>query len=686
MRKAIQWVGRGLVSFGLICAMPAAWGLGVSSANLVQKNDHSELTLQFDSPVPEHLGFFRVTAPARQIIDFPVTLDNATLPVKADPDGRIVKIELVQGQGRTRMVLELASDYSISKERTGNTLKIKVAGPAPFHPKMSNPVSLPVNSALKEDVEKTLQAKAVPSEGPRLLSWKKVETEKGQQLIQLHFDRSDIKADATLNNDLLRVRFSHGRLASNVPQTLEPGDGDLATNVRLNNGDENLVLSARLKGVTHLVRQLGNMVEVVLTPEEKTQATPAAAKTVVPKDDFKVSRYTGRPITLNFKDADIRTVMRVFADFTHMNLVLTDQVQGKVTVYLNDVPWDQALDIVLKSKNLISTQSGNVLLVSTPSDIVNDQAIQATIRARDDMEPLVSKTFVISYQKTADLVKLIESDKSKLLSNRGTLISDERTSQIFVEDTLSRVERIASVIKSLDKPVKQVMIEAKVVLADATIAKDIGVRLKVDSSRTLDYATVGDNFGKGSFADTGGDAATNFAYTLFNSDGTRLINLQLKAFEKDTKIKTVSNPRVITSNKETALIEQGTEIPYQVATSSGATATEFKSANLKLEVTPQIAPDGSILLNVDVAKDSVGQNTSNGPAIDTRHVKTKVLVSDGGTVVLGGIFEDQNTDGKGKIPILGDIPLVGGLFKSSSTNNRKTELLIFLTPQVMEDR
>ncbi|HEX5484602.1 MAG TPA: type IV pilus secretin PilQ [Limnobacter sp.] len=686
MKKAFQCMGRFLVLVGLTSVVSTAWALDVTSAKLESDNDHSELTLQFDGPVPDHLGFFRVTSPARQIVDFPVRLDNEALPLTLNPGGRLVKAELVQGQGRTRLVLQVASDYEITKEQQGHTLKIRVAGPAPFHPKMSNPVSLPANSGLKEEAEKALGVKVVPSEGPKLLSWTLGHKEDGREVIRLKFDRSDIKADALLNNDRLRVRFSHGRLADGVPEVLMTKDGDLVSNVQIQGGEENLVLTATLVHATHMVRQLGNLVEVVLTPKENQTAEPAKPKSVTPVDDFKVSRYTGRPITLNFKDADIRTVMRVFADFTHMNLVLTDQVQGKVTVFLNDVPWDQALDIVLKSKNLISTQSGNVLLVSTPSDVVNDQAIQATIRARDDMEPLVSKTFVISYQKTADLVALIESDKSKLLSSRGTLISDERTSQIFVEDTLSRVERIASVIKSLDKPVKQVMIEAKVVLADATIAKDIGVRLKVDSSRALDYVTVGDNFGRGSFVDSGGDAATNFAYTLFNADGTRLINLQLKAFEKDTKVKTVSNPRVITSNKETALIEQGTEIPYQVATSSGATATEFKSANLKLEVTPQIAPDGSILLNVDVAKDSVGQNTSNGPAIDTRHVKTKVLVSDGGTVVLGGIFEDQNTDENGKIPVLGDIPVLGNLFKTLSSNHRKTELLIFLTPQVMEDQ
>jgi type IV pilus assembly protein PilQ len=399
-----------------------------------------------------------------------------------------------------------------------------------------------------------------------------------------------------------------------------------------------------------------------------------------------VARYNGRPISLDFKDADIRTVMQVFADFTKMNLVLSDSVQGNVTVFLKDVPWDQALDIVMRSKGLVSSQSGNVLLVSTPSDVGNDQFQTANRRAQDEMEPLLSKVFQISYQKTADLVTLIKSEDSKLLSARGTLISDERTSQIFVQDTPTRLERISMIVNGLDKPVKQVMIEARVVLADTSVSKDLGVRIQSASSGADAFTEVGDQFGRKGFVDTSPLSSTTLAYTLFNASSTRLINLQLRALETDNKIRTVSNPRVITSNKEPALIEQGTEIPYQIATSSGATATEFKEANLKLAVTPQIAPDGTVLLDVDIAKDSIGISTVNGPAIDTRRVKTKVLVADGGTVVLGGIFEEDDNVLNEKVPFLGDIPGLGALFKGKTDTKRRAELLIFLTPVVLADQ
>jgi type IV pilus assembly protein PilQ len=378
--------------------------------------------------------------------------------------------------------------------------------------------------------------------------------------------------------------------------------------------------------------------------------------------------------------------MQVFADFTKMNLVLSDSVKGNVSVFLKDVPWDQALDIVMRSKGLVSSQSGNVLLVSTPADVSNDKSQAANRQAQDDMEPLVSRSFQVSYQKTADLVALIKSEDSKLLSSRGTLISDERTSQVFVQDTPSRMERISMIVASLDKPVKQVMIEARVVLADTSVSRELGVRIQSASSGATAFTDIGEQFGSKGFADTGASASTTLAYTLFNANSTRLINLQLRALETENKIRTVSNPRVITSNKEPALIEQGTEIPYQIATSSGATATEFKEANLKLAVTPQIAPDGTVLLDVDVAKDSVGIQTANGPAIDTRRVKTKVLVADGGTVVLGGIFEEDDNLQNEKVPFFGDIPGVGLLFKGKTDNKRRAELLIFLTPVVLADQ
>jgi type IV pilus assembly protein PilQ len=468
-----------------------------------------------------------------------------------------------------------------------------------------------------------------------------------------------------------------------------------------------------LKDPKHQIRQNGNVVEVVFAKEVAQNLTPAAsvAASMPVVDTVPVrsprggagivssapqakmgndvvsneGRYVGRPISLDFSNADIRTVLQVFADFTKMNLVVSDSVQGRLTVHLKDVPWDQALEIVMRSKGLVSSRSGNVLLVSSQTDASSEQLEVATRRAKDDMEPLVSKTFVVSYQKTAEVVNLLKAKDSKLLSSRGTILSDERTSQIFIEDTPSRLERMVDIIRSVDKPVKQVMIEARVVLADTSVSKELGVRVRSASTPSTDFTTVGDAVGKQGFADTGSSVSTTLAYTLLNANSTRLLSIQLKALETENRIHTVSNPRVITSNKELALIEQGTEIPYQIATSSGATATEFKEANLKLEVTPQISPDGSVLLDVNVSKDSIGVTTANGPAIDTRRVKTKVLVTDGGTVVLGGIFEENNNEVDNSVPFLSGIPVLGALFKSKTDSKRKAELLIFLTPVVLKD-
>ena len=280
---------------------------------------------------------------------------------------------------------------------------------------------------------------------------------------------------------------------------------------------------------------------------------------------------------------------------------------------------------------------------------------------------------------------MIGKKESRLLSSRGSVISDERTSQIFVEDTPRRLEKIGALIQQMDKPVKQVMIEAKVVLADTRVSKELTAAIKASALSGERLQTIPTQLGTGGLVDSDTASSINGAYTLLTSGGTRFVNIQLKALESTNRVKTVSNPRVITSNKEPAVIEQGTEIPYQVATSSGATAIEFKEANLKLEVTPQISPDGAVLLDVNVSKDSLGISTANGPAIDTRRVKTKVLVTDGGTVVLGGIFEEDDNELRNKTPFLGDIPVVGNLFKSKSDSKRRAELLIFLTPVVLQD-
>lgn len=686
-----KWIFRQLFGAVLgVLSISTAHALTIVGATLEERDDRSTLTLQFDQPISGKPGLFRIANPSRQVVDLPGEVANSELPLKLQPGGRIRQSQLIAAQGKTRLVFEMAQNFELESSQTGNSLQLAFLGPKPFVPDGALAAVVADNSALRGTVQEVLKRPAVVAEGPVLNAWG-ISEQNGRQVLRMEFDRSAIKADAVLNNDRLRIRFAHARLADSVAKQLPASENSAVQQIELTPGDLALQVQMRLSNATHVVRQRGSVLEVEFSPlasgvEKTTPQTSPAKSTVNAREQSLVARYSGRPITLDFKDADIRTVMQVFADFTKMNLVLSDSVQGKVTVFLKDVPWDQALDIVMRSKGLVSSQSGNVLLVSTPADVSNDQFQAANRRAQDEMEPLVSKVFQVSYQKTADLVTLIKSEDSQLLSARGTLISDERTSQIFVQETPTRMERISMIVEGLDKPVKQVMIEARVVLADTSVSKDLGVRIQSASSRADAFTDIGDQFGSKGFVDTGASASTTLAYTLFNANSTRLINLQLRALETDNKIRTVSNPRVITSNKEPALIEQGTEIPYQIATSSGATATEFKEANLKLAVTPQIAPDGTVLLDVDVAKDSIGIATANGPAIDTRRVKTKVLVADGGTVVLGGIFEEDDNVLSEKIPYLGDIPGLGALFKGKTDSKRRAELLIFLTPVVLAEQ
>lgn len=678
----------GLLGLGLfLMLIGQTWAVTVTAVKVEELDDRTQVSLQFDQALENKPGLFRIANPARQVVDFSVQLDNKSLPVVFASGSRIKKSQLIASGGKSRLVFEMAQNYDVQVSQSDRSVDLVFSGPKPFVPGIAQIAVLPAKSALKETVSEVLGKPVVVKEGPVLNSWS-VSEKNGKQLIRIEFDRSDIVADAVLNSERLRLRFANAGVRPEIPKQLSTKPDSPIQGLTLTPGDQTLLVQMDLNNATHIVRQLGAVVEVEVTPivKQAEQASSLQEVKSAVKGQSLVARYSGRPITLDFKDADIRTVMQVFADFTKMNLVLSDSVKGNVSVFLKDVPWDQALDIVMRSKGLVSSQSGNVLLVSTPADVSNDKFQTANRQAQDDMEPLVSRVFQVSYQKTADLVALIKSEDSKLLSSRGTLISDERTSQVFVQDTPTRMERIGMIVTSLDKPVKQVMIEARVVLADTSVSRELGVRIRAASSGATAFTEIGEQFGSKGFADTGASASTTLAYTLFNANSTRLINLQLRALETENKIRTVSNPRVITSNKEPALIEQGTEIPYQIATSSGATATEFKEANLKLAVTPQIAPDGTVLLDVDVAKDSVGITTPNGPAIDTRRVKTKVLVADGGTVVLGGIFEEDDNLQNEKVPFFGDIPGLGLLFKGKTDSKRRAELLIFLTPVVLAEQ
>ncbi len=427
--------------------------------------------------------------------------------------------------------------------------------------------------------------------------------------------------------------------------------------------------------------------------------------------------YRGERLSLNFQNIDVRSLLQVFADFTNLNIVTSDSVTGTLSLRLKDVPWDQALQIVLDSKGLASRRNGNVLWVAPRGELATKEKAELESQQQvTELEPLRSQVFRLNYQSAGDVRNMLlgtgaaggaggavgGAATSRILSKRGSLTADTRTNQLFVSDIPSKLEEVQAFLQKIDIPVRQVMIEARIVEADDTFSRNLGAKLGFASKTNgagygntytnvvspITQGATWDNSPAISFPANGinGVNAASVAVSLFNAGAGRFLALELSALEADGRGKIVSSPRVVTADNIKALIEQGTEIPYQQATSSGATSVSFKKANLKLEVTPKITPDGNIFLDVDVNKDSVGIQTTNGFAIDTKHVQTQVLVENGGTVVIGGIYTQNERTDINKVPLLGDIPVLGNLFKSTSKINNRTELLVFLTPRVLSDQ
>jgi type IV pilus assembly protein PilQ len=447
--------------------------------------------------------------------------------------------------------------------------------------------------------------------------------------------------------------------------------------------------------------------------------------------------YAGEKLSLNFQNIDVRSVLQVIADFTGFNIITSDTVTGNLTLRLKDVPWDQALDIIMQSKGLSMRKTGNVIWIAPSEEVAaKEKLLLESTQQIDDLEPMRTEVFTLRYQK-ADLLKSLISDaKQKILSKRGSAVVDVRTNTLFVQDTPRHLEEVQQIINKIDIAVKQVMIESRIVIADERFGKSLGARFGVQqqassgSTRTAISGTLGSNvsrtvsatgqvtetvtspLGSSALAATGtsngflvgtspggtqdlnvnlpvAGSFGNFAFSLFRLPAGFMLNLELSALETDKRGKVVSSPRVTTANQQKAIIEQGTEIPYLQATSSGATSVSFKKASLSLEVTPQITPDEKIIMDLEVKKDSVGQllgtATASIPSIDTQRVQTQVLVANGETAVLGGIYQQTERTDVDKVPFLGDLPFIGNVFKRTTRQNDKTELLIFITPKVMDE-
>ena len=416
----------------------------------------------------------------------------------------------------------------------------------------------------------------------------------------------------------------------------------------------------------------------------------------------------GQAISLNFQNIDIRALLQVFAEFTGLNLVVSDAVSGQVSVRLLDVPWVQALGVVLESKGLTSRREGKVMWVAPKDEwALREKKHLEAQTALESVSPLQMLSLRLKYARATEVAQRLSgaagagAPTARWLSARGTALAEPRTNQLFILDVPGRLAEVGQMIEKLDVPVRQVLIEAQIVEADDQFGQSLGVRWGLGSAgrmgdKSLNLgatnATTGAGVVTGNQVDLPAGQAgqtlnvpSSLAVSLFNAAADRFINLEISALEADGRGKVVSRPRVITADQTKALIEQGTELPYQMSSGIGVTAITFRKANLKLEVTPQITPEGAVVLDVDVNRDSVGQLTPAGYAINTKHVKTQVQVDDGGTVVLGGIYEDADRNDEAKVPGLADVPGLGWLFKNRNQTRRKSELLIFLTPRVVLD-
>jgi type IV pilus assembly protein PilQ len=675
------------------------------------------IRLEFSEPLTAVPKGFALQSPARVALDLPGVRNATGQTVQEINQGNLRSLALAQGSDRTRLVLNLKQSTRYRAEIDGKTLIVTLD---PVSVGGSAAAAAPLVAGVdKVDTVRFADPQNASPERLRDIDFRRGKDGAGRVVVDL--PSNQVGVDIRQQGQNLIVEFLRSSASEGLRRRLDVTD-----------------FGTPVQAVT--TTQVGDRVRMVIEPRGhwehsayQTDNQFVLEVRPVKVDPQKLTQgpgYGGDKLSLNFQSIEVRALLQVIADFTNFNIVTSDTVTGNVTLRLKDVPWDQALDIIMQAKGLGVKKSGNVLWVAPKEELAAKDKSELEAKAQvAALEPLRTQSFQLNYTKAEDVAKGLigqqgagsggTANATRLLSTRGSVISEMRTNQLFVTDIPSKLEEIGQMITKIDIPVRQVMIEARIVEAEDTFGRSLGVKLGANDLRGvrggvpgvnlgLGNVTVGGTYGgigyqtgqsaTGDYANTqfvnlpantstlGGASAATFALSLFGAASNRFLNLELSALEAEGRGKLVSSPRVITADQVKALIEQGTELPYQTATSSGATAIQFRKANLKLEVIPQITPEGSIILDVDVNKDSVGQQTAAGYAINTTHVKTQVLVENGGTVVIGGIFEISETESVNKVPFLGDIPYLGALFRNKTRASNKTELLVFLTPKVITDR
>ena len=702
MNKKLIVSGRGWLLAVLACWLglwlPAAQAQVVESVTSQIQGGVEVVRIDFSQPLQAVPNGFAIQSPARVALDVPGATNGLGRNTVEINQGNIRSVNVVQAGERTRLVVNLKTAAAYRAQLQGKSLlvvfdPVAAAGPAP--------AAAPVFA----------ESRNLETQPIRDLDFRRGTDASGRVIVAL--PNNQIGVDIRQQGQNLVVEFLKSSLPEGLRRRLDVTDfgTPVSTITTAQVGDRVRVLIEPKGAWEHSAYQSDNQF-VVEVRQQKIDPTRLS----------QGPGFTGEKLSLNFQNIEVRSLLQVIADFTNFNVVTSDSVTGSVTLRLKDVPWDQALDIVLQAKGLGMRKSGNVLWIAPKDEIAAKEKLELESRnAIQNLEPLRTQSFQLNYTKAADIAAQLTAGTgaARILSIRGSVIAEPRTNQLFVTDIPVKLESVQQLIAKLDIPVRQVLIEARIVEASDTFGKSLGVRLGGSDLRGVrggdpGYALSGNNrialggtydavsgtTGEGNIQlDTtnttfvnlpaigqAGFSPPTFALSLFSAAANRFLNLELSALEADGRGKLVSSPRIVTADQTKAMIEQGTEFPYQEATSSGATAVAFRRATLKLEVTPQITPEGNIILDLDINKDSRGETTAAGIAINTKHIKTQVLVENGGTVVIGGIFELTETDNEAKVPLLGDLPGVGNLFKNRQRSSNKQEMLVFITPKMIADR
>ena len=687
----------------------AAWAApAIQSITSTQQAGADVVRIELSEPLAAVPAGFATQSPPRIAVDLPGVANALGRNAVELNQGNLRSVSVAQAGERTRLVLNLKQAANYQAQLQGKVLLLVVESTA-----AAATVSEPAQFAAPQNTQ---------SQGLRDIDFRRGTDGAGRVIVAL--PSTQVGVDIRQQGQALVVEFLRSTLPDRLRRRLDVTDfgTPVHTVSTFQSGDRVRMVVEPRGNWEHSAYQTDNQFVLEVRPV-----------TLDPNKLTQGPGFQGEKLSLNFQNIEVRALLQVIADFTNFNVVTSDTVTGSVTLRLKDVPWDQALDIILQSKGLGVRKSGNVLWIAPKDELSAREQVELEARRKvQELEPLRTQSFQLNYTKAEDVAKGLTGQSSagggggggasgntRLLSPRGSVIFETRTNQLFVSDIPSKLEEIQNLIAKIDIPVRQVLIEARIVEADDSFGRTLGVKLGAVDARGLRGGVPGWNIAGGTNVAVGGNynaigyqtgqstqvdfnnsqfinlpanvagfnvPAPTFALSLFSAAANRFLNLELSALEAEGRGNIISSPRVITADQSRARIEQGEEIPYQQATSSGATSIAFRKASLRMEVTPQITPEGNVILDLEVNKDSRGDPTTAGPAINTKQVKTQVLVDNGGTVVIGGIFTQDERNQVNKVPLLGDLPVLGHLFQNRVRQTTKTELLIFITPKVITDR